>query len=158
MIYPRGRGNQVDHSLGNPTSGFMTLCLLHLRYHSQVSQCWESNKIKANAHCFTVVLAITKYWHTKFLACEVCIIWRKPTEAFKIHWQIAESRIRKPAMVTLKIQLDCFTVHDMKPLGEHICVQPFRMWNRPIFIHFRRFHKYFKDAKAMQINKILKWS
>ena len=44
-------------------------------------------------------------------ACEVCIIWRKPTEALKNPSQIAESRTGTPAMVTLKIQSDCFTVH-----------------------------------------------
>ena len=92
----------------------------------------------------------------KISAYKVCIIWRKPTEAFKIHCQIAESRTGKPAMVTLKMQLDCFTAYNTTPLGEHICVQPFRMWNRPILIRFCRSHKYFKDAKAMQINKILK--
>ena len=45
-------------------------------------------------------------------ACEVCIIWRKPTEACKNPLPIAESRTGKPAMVTLKIQPDCSTVHD----------------------------------------------
>ena len=48
----------------------------------------------------------------KTSACEVCIIWRKPTETLKIHLPITESSTGKPAMVTLKIQLDCFTVHD----------------------------------------------
>ena len=64
------------------------------------------------------------------------MIWRKPTETFKIHCQIVESRTGKPAMVTLKIQLDCFTVRDTTPLSDHICAQPFRMWNRHIFIRF----------------------
>ena len=45
-------------------------------------------------------------------ACEVCIIWRKPTEACKNPLPIAESRTGKPAMVTLKIRPDCSTVHD----------------------------------------------
>ena len=40
----------------------------------------------------------------KISACEVCIIWRKPTEALKNPSPIAESRTGKPAMVTLKIQ------------------------------------------------------
>ena len=39
------------------------------------------------------------------------------------------------------------------PVGEHICALPFRMWNR---LRFCRSHKYFKDAKVMQINRILK--
>ena len=92
----------------------------------------------------------------KISAYEVCIIWQKPAEAFKIHCQIAESGTGKPVMVTLKIQLDCFTVYGTTPLGEHICVQPFRLGNRPIPTRFCRSHKYFKDAKAMQITKILK--
>ena len=47
----------------------------------------------------------------KISACEVCIICRKPTEAFKNPSRIAESRTRKPEIVTLKIQLQCSTVH-----------------------------------------------
>ena len=39
------------------------------------------------------------------------------------------------------------------PEGEHICAQPFRMSN--VFIRFCRSHKYFIDAKTMQINRIL---
>ena len=46
----------------------------------------------------------------KILACGVCMICRKPTEACKNPLQIAESRTGKPAMVTLKIQPDCSTV------------------------------------------------
>ena len=41
------------------------------------------------------------------------------------------------------------------PIGEHICAQSFRMWNR---LRFCKCHKYFKNAKAMQINRILKIS
>ena len=48
----------------------------------------------------------------KISACEVCMICRKPTEACKHPLPIAESRTGKPAMVTLKIQPDCSTVHD----------------------------------------------
>ena len=42
----------------------------------------------------------------------VCMISRKPTEACKNPLPIAESRTGKPAMVTLKIQPDCSTVHN----------------------------------------------
>ena len=48
----------------------------------------------------------------KISACEVCMICRKPTEACKNPLPIAELRTGKPAMVTLKIQPDCSTVHD----------------------------------------------
>ena len=40
------------------------------------------------------------------------MIWRKPTETCKNPLPIAVSRIGKPAMVALKIQSDCSTVHD----------------------------------------------
>ena len=50
--------------------------------------------------------------------------------------------------------------HD--PVGEHICAQSFRMWNRLRFHPFLQVSnkscKYFKDAKAIQINRILKIS
>ena len=48
----------------------------------------------------------------KISACEVCILWWKPTETLKNPSPISESRTGKPAMVALKIQLDCSTVHD----------------------------------------------
>ena len=48
----------------------------------------------------------------KISACEVCILWWKPTGTFKNPSQISESRTGKPAMVALKIQLDCSMVHD----------------------------------------------
>ena len=41
-----------------------------------------------------------------------CILWWKHTETFKNQSPISESRTGKPAMVALKIQLDCSTVHD----------------------------------------------
>ena len=44
------------------------------------------------------------------------------------------------------------------PVGDHICVQSFRMWNRLSFHPFFKSDKYFKYAKAMQINRILKIS
>ena len=47
---------------------------------------------------------------------EVCIIWRKPTEAFQNPLRFAESRTGKPVMVTLKIQLHGSMVHDAIPL------------------------------------------
>ena len=40
------------------------------------------------------------------------MICRKPTEACKNPLPITELRTGKPAMVTLKIQTDCSTVHD----------------------------------------------
>ena len=48
----------------------------------------------------------------KILACEVCVTWWMPTEALRNSLPIAESRTGKPAMVTLKTQLDCSKLHD----------------------------------------------
>ena len=39
-------------------------------------------------------------------------------------------------------------------VGEHICAQPFRMWNRLRFHTFLQVSQNFKDAKVMQINRI----
>ena len=69
---------------------------------------------------------------------------------------IAESRTGKPAMGTLKIQLNCSTVHDTMLsanifVGSHLGCE-----TDSIFMCFCRSHKYFKDAKAMQINRFLK--
>ena len=83
----------------------------------------------------------------KILACEVCIIWRKLTEALKNPSPIAESRTGKPAMVTLKIQLDCSTVYDTT-LWANICVQPCRMWNRLHFHPFLQVSQIFQRSKS----------
>ena len=61
---------------------------------------------------------------------------------------IAESRTGKPAMVTLKIQPDCSTVHDTTLSGEHICAQPFRMWNRLRFHTFMQVSPIFQRRKS----------
>ena len=71
---------------------------------------------------------------------------------------IAESRTGKPAMVTLKIQLHCSTVHD-RTLRANIFVRThLGCGTDSVFKCLCRSHKYFKDAKAMQINRILKIS
>ena len=41
------------------------------------------------------------------------------------------------------------------PVDERICAQPFRMWDR---LRFHRSHKYCRDARTMQITRILKIS
>ena len=90
----------------------------------------------------------------KNFACEVCIFWRKPTEALKNPSPIAESRTKKPVVVTLKIQLDCSTVHD-PPLWANAYVRShLGCGTDSVFIRLCSSHKYFKDAKAMQINNI----
>ena len=71
-----------------------------------------------------------------------------PTEASKIHCQIAGWRTGIPAMVTLMIQLNCFTVHYTTPVAEHICAQSFRMWNRPRFHPFLQVSQIFQRRKS----------
>ena len=94
----------------------------------------------------------------KISACDVCMICRKPTEACKNPLPIAESRTGKPAMVTLKIHPNCSTVHDTF-LSANIYVRShLGCGTDSVSSVFCRSHKYFKDAKVMQINMILKIS
>ena len=91
-------------------------------------------------------------------ACEVCMIYRKPTEACKNPLPIAESRTVKSAMVTLKIQPDCSTVHDTFLWASIYVRSHLGCGTDSVSSVFCRSHKYFKDAKVMQINRILKMS
>ena len=70
----------------------------------------------------------------KILACEVCMIWQKSTEALKKTSPIAKSRTGKPATLWVNIYV-------CSHLG---CETPFSSI-------FCKSHKYFKDTKAMQI-------
>ena len=72
----------------------------------------NSDTIKTNARGFSVVSAITECWHTKFQHVRYVYFGETPTETFKNPSPISESRTGKSAMVALKIQLDCSTVHD----------------------------------------------
>ena len=84
----------------------------------------------------------------KISACEVCMISRKPTEACKNPLPIAESRPGKPAMVTLKIQPDCSTVHNTF-LWANIHVRSHLGCDTDSVLSvFCRSHKYFKEAKV----------
>ena len=71
---------------------------------------------------------------------------------------IAESRTGKPAMVTLKIQPDCSTVHDTFLWANIYVRSHLGCGTDSVSSVFCRSHKYFKDAKVMQINEILKIS
>ena len=71
---------------------------------------------------------------------------------------IAESRTGKPAMVTLKIQPDCSTVHDTFLWANIYVRSHLGCGTDSVSSVFCRSHKYFKDAKVMQINRILKIS
>ena len=116
--------------------------------------CWKSDTITRQMHTVLVLFRPLPMLTYKTSACEVCIIWRKPTETLKIHLLIAESRTGKPAMVTLKIQLDCFTVHDTTLWANIFVRSHLGCGTDSVFIHSCRSHKYFKDAKVMQIKRI----
>ena len=115
------------------------------------------NKIKANARGFSVVSTITECWHTNLGMCgmynsaEACRSNKNPLP-------IAESRTWKPAMVTLKIQLDCSTVHDTTLWVNIFVGTHWGCGTDSVSSVFCRSHKYFKDAKALQINRILEIS
>ena len=82
----------------------------------------------------------------------------KAYSSIKNPLRIAESRTGKPAMVTLKIQPDSSTVHDTF-LWTNIYVRShLGCGTDSVSSVFCRSHKYFKDAKVMQINRILKIS
>ena len=86
------------------------------------------------------------------------MICRKPTEACKNPLPITESRTGKPEMVTLKLQPDCSTVHvTFLWVNIYVCSH-LGCGTDSISSFFCRSHKYFKDAKVMQINRILKIS
>ena len=116
---------------------------------------WDT--IKANARGFCVVTTITECWHTKFGMWGMYDL-AKAYRSIKNALPIAESRTGKPAMVTLKIQPDCSTVHD-KFLWANIYVRShLGCGTDSVSSVFCRSHNYFKDAKVMQINRVLKIS
>ena len=75
-----------------------------------------------------------------------------------IQKSIAELRTGKPATIPLKIQLNCSTVRDMTVWANIFVCSHLGCGTDSVFILFCKSHKYFKDAKAMQINRILKIS
>ena len=65
---------------------------------------------------------------------------------------IAKSRTGKPAIVTLNIQLNCSTVYGTTLCANINVRSHLGCGTDSVIICFCRYHKYFKDAKAMQIN------
>ena len=80
----------------------------------------------------------------------------KAYRSIKSPLPIAESRTEKRAMVTLKIQLDCSTVHDTTLWANIYVRSHLGCGTDSVFIFCCRSHKYFKYTKAIQINRILK--
>ena len=144
----------------HPTTNSLWLCSsVHCGPPHQSRRIWlsaEADNQKCTLfHCCFDHYRILAY---KISVCEVCIIWRKATEAFKNLSPIAESRTGKPAMVALKIQLDCSRVRDMTVWANIFVHSHLGCGTDFVFILFCKSHTYFRDAKAMQINKILKIS
>ena len=88
----------------------------------------------------------------------VYIILRKPTEALKIHCQSLSRGLRKPAMVTPKIQLDCSTVHDTT-LWTNVFVRNYLgCGTDSVSIRFFTGLTNISNTQNQQINRILKLS
>ena len=132
---------------GIPAHGGWRQSLVFTALKSRVSQFWkfiEHDKGKCTLFycCFGHHLMLAY----KISACEVCMIWRKPTETCKNPLPIAESRTGKPAMVALKIQPNCSMVHDMTLWANIYVRSHLGCGTDSVFIRFCRSHKYNKDA------------
>ena len=116
--------------------------------------CWKPDTVKSNARCFIVVSAIIESWHTQFRHVKYLWFGKRLQEHYNA-LPIAESRTGKPTIVTLKIKLNCSMVHDTTLLVSIYKHSHLGCGTDSVFIRFCRSHKYFKDAKAMQLNRIL---
>ena len=102
---PPGDHSQVE----SPTRGY---CAKNSAYINKNNPIMEIEHYKGKCTLFYCCFGHYRMLSYKISACEVCMICRKPTEACKNPLPIAESRTGKLAIVTLKIQSDCSTVHD----------------------------------------------
>ena len=119
--------------------------------------CWMSNEsiwFQGKCTLFYSCFGNCRGLAYKTLAYEVCIICPKLIAACKIH---CGSPNRRPDG---RSTLDWSTVHEANLSAyknQHMCGA---MWDveECIRLCFCMSHKYFKDAKAMRINRILKLS
>ena len=147
------------HSGGIPTL-FNDVCLTISAYVYHCTKnsagypnsCWISDTIKGKCMRFNCCFDHYRMLAYKISACEVCIIWWKPTET-KNNLPIAGSMTGKPAMITLKKQLDCFTVHDATLWENIFGCSHLGCETDSVFICFACL-KYFKNAKGMEIDGI----
>ena len=91
----------------------------------------------------------------KISACEYFNL-AKAYRSIKNPLPIAKSRTGKQAMITLKMQLVYSTVHDTMLWAKIFVCSHLGCGTDSVFKCLCRSHKYFKDATAMQINRILK--
>ena len=112
-------------------------------------------------HVESVWLTACCWWFQRGYLNNRCLSMYNLAKAYrsiKNPLPIAESRTGKPAMVILKIQPDCSTVHDTFMWANIYVRSHLGCGTDSVSSVFCRSHKYFKDAKVMQINRILKKS
>ena len=90
---------------------------------------WKLNTMKANVRCFTIVSAITECWHSKFRHVRYVLFGESLQKHSK---SIANRRVEdwEASNGHTKDTTPLFHGPWHDPSGEHICAQPFRMWNR----------------------------
>ena len=106
----------------------------------------KSDTIKANARGFSVVSTITECWHTKFRHVRYVHF----SESLQKHWKsIANRRVEdwEASNGHTKDTTRLFHGPWHDAVGEHICVQPFRMWNRLPFHMFMQVSQIFQRRK-----------
>ena len=107
----------------------------------------KSDTIKANARGFSVVSTITECWYTKFRHVRYVYF----SKSLQKHWKsIANRRVEDWEAShghTKDITRPSHAPwHDA--VGEHICAQPFKMWNRLRFHMFMQVSQIFQRLKG----------
>ena len=107
----------------------------------------KSDTIKANARGFRVASTITECWHTKFRH----VRYVNCSESLQKHWKsIANRRVQdwEASNGHTKDTTRLFYGPWHDAVGEHICAQPFRMWNRLRFHIFMQVSQIFQRRKS----------
>ena len=107
----------------------------------------KSDTIKANARCFSVVSTITEWWHTKFGHVRY-VYFRESLQ--KLWKSIANRRVEdwEASNGHTKDTTRLFHCPWHDAVAEHICAQPFRMWNRLRFHMFMQVSLIFQRRKS----------
>ena len=106
----------------------------------------KSDTIKANARGFSVVSTIIECWHTKFR--HVSVQFSETRRNIENPLPIAESRTGKTSNGFTKDTTRLFHSPWHDAVGEHICAQPLRMWNRLRFHMFMQVSQIFQRRKS----------
>ena len=112
--------------------------------------CWKNqDTIKANACGFSIVSTITECWHTKFRHVRYVYF----SESLQKHWKsIANCQVEdwEASNGHTKDTTRLFHGPWHDAVGEYMCAQPFRMWNR---IHFHMFMQVSQIFQRHKSNK-----